>query len=351
MNFDDIIKNSFEVEAVSMKLQDSRSMEILNAVEARGQAKKAGIKYKISKLLSRIRFVEVLEVAAFAAVLIVVPLVGSHYKNSAKLEAKIDNNNAAAIKKDNGLHLSKDITNGSGVEITITPRKNASSDSIKINNEYIRKLTDGAVRSEVKAFFINDIPVAEKSSFEDYRAKGYILVDGAKVALDKKITVKIIGNKEKIYSFFDDPEIFSVFSKWCEFKISKVDSINIGSLDPQKVVENYFKYMNEKNEEKLLENLTEGHKNTSWGFENLEYIKIINIVEETDPTQKNGYLFNGAGKANGTTEENLKVYRVEYEVKYKKDGVGPQDSGKYTWWFDVIRKNSSSPWLIDDFGV
>lgn len=350
MNFDDIIKNSFEAEAASMKLQDSRSMEILNAVEARAQAKKAGIKYKISKLISRIRVVEMLEVAAFAAVLIVVPSVVSHYKNSVKLDAKIDNN-AAAIKKDNGLHLSKDITNGSGVEITITPRKNASSDSIKINNEYIKKLTDGAIRSEVKAFFINDILVTEKSSFEDYRAKGYILVDGAKVALDKKITVKIIGNKEKIYSFFDDPEIFGAFSKWCEFKISKVDAINIGSLDSQKIVENYFKYMNEKNKEKLLENLTEWHNNTIWGFENLDYIKILNIEEETNENQKNGYLYNGNGKINGTTEENLKVYRVEYEVKYKKDGVGPQDSGKYTWWFDVIRKSSSSPWLIDDFGV
>lgn len=350
MNFDDIIKNSFEAEADSMKMKDSRSAEILNAVEARAQERKAGIKYKISKLLSKIRVVEVLEVAAFAAVLIVVPLVVSQYKNSARLEARIDNN-AAAIKKDNGLHLSKDMTSGAGVEITLIPRKNASSDSIKINNEYIKKLTAGAVRSEVKAFFINDILVTEKSSFEDYRAKGYILVDGAKIALDKKITVKIIGNKEKIYSFFDDPKVFDVFSKWCEFKISKFDSINIGSLDPQKVVENYFKYMNEKNKEKLLENLTEWHNNMIWGFENLDYIKIINIEEETNENQKKGYLYNGNGKINETKEENLKVYRVDYEVKYKKDGVGPQDSGKYTWWFFVIRKSSSSPWLIDDFGV
>lgn len=350
MNFDDIIKNSFEAEAASMELKDSRSMEILNAVEVRAQTKKAGIKYKISKFLSRIRFVEVLEVAAFAAVLIVVPLVGSHYKNSARMEAKIDNN-AAAVKKDNSLHLSKDITSGEGVEVTVIPRKDSSSESVKINDEYIKKLTEGAIKGEVKAIFINDILVTEKASFEDYRAKGYILVNGAKVALDKNITVKIIGNKEKIYSFFDNPEIFSIFSKWCEFKISKVDSINIGSLDSQKVVENYFKYMNEKNKEKLLGNLTEWHNNMIWGFENLDYIKILSIEEETNENQKKGYLYNGNGKINETKEENLKVYRVDYEVKYKKDGVGPQDSGKYTWWFDVIRKNSSSPWLIDDFGV
>lgn len=349
MNFDDIIKNSFEAEAASMELKDSRSAEILNAVEARAQAKKAGIKYKISKLLSRIRFVEVLEVAAFAAVLIVVPLVGSHYKNSAGLEAKIDNN-AATIKKDSSLHLSRDVTTGAGVIVTITPLKNNYS-NIKISNEDIEKLMKEAAKDEVKALSINDIIVTEKSSFEDYRSKGYILVDGAKLALDKKITVKIIGNKDKLYKGLTSEDTANKVKKWCEIKVDKTDTVNIGSLDPQKVVENYFKYMNEKNKEKLLENLTEWHNNTIWGFENLEYIKIINIVEETDPTQKNGYLYNGNGKINGATEENLKVYRVDYEQKNKKDGIGPQDSGKYTWWFFVIRKSSSSPWLIDDFGV
>lgn len=121
----------------------------------------------------------------------------------------------------------------------------------------------------------------------------------------------------------------------------------------QTVVENYFQYNNEKNKDKLLTTLTEhwSAPNVVWGFENLDSIKIINIEEEKDEKIKKGYLSNGRGSINGTSENNLKVYKVMYDVKYKKDGVGPQDSGIYDWWYFVIRKDENSPWLIDDMGV
>ena len=121
----------------------------------------------------------------------------------------------------------------------------------------------------------------------------------------------------------------------------------------QTVVENYFQYKNEKNKDKLLTTLTEhwNAPNVVWGFENLDSIKIINIEEEKDEKVRNGYLSNGRGSINGTSENNLKVYKVKYDVKYKKDGVGPQDSGIYEWWYFVIRKDENMPWLIDDMGV
>lgn len=121
----------------------------------------------------------------------------------------------------------------------------------------------------------------------------------------------------------------------------------------QTVVENYFKYENEKNKDKLLTTLTEHwtSPNVVWGFENLDSIKIINIEEEKDEKVREGYLNYGRGSINGTTESNLRVYKVQYDVKYKKDGVGPQDSGIYDWWYFVIRKDENSPWLIDDMGV
>lgn len=48
------------------------------------------------------------------------------------------------------------------------------------------------------------------------------------------------------------------------------------------VVENFFKYENEKNKDKLLTTLTERYNspNVVWGFENLDIIKILNIAEE-----------------------------------------------------------------------
>ncbi|MGV8981136.1 DUF4829 domain-containing protein [Clostridium sp.] len=138
----------------------------------------------------------------------------------------------------------------------------------------------------------------------------------------------------------------------CSKEIAKV-AVNSQSDSAQTVVEKYFKYKNEKNKDNVLTTLTEHFNapNVVWGFENLDSIKIINIEKESKDTVIKGYLNNGNGSENGTTEINLKVYKVKYEVKYKKDGIGPQDSGTYDWWYFVIRKDENSQWLIDDFGV
>lgn len=121
----------------------------------------------------------------------------------------------------------------------------------------------------------------------------------------------------------------------------------------QMVVENFFKYKNEKNKDKLLTTLTEHYNapNVVWGFDNLDSVKILKIEEEKNENAKESYLHNGRGSINGTTENNIEVYKVKYEIKYKNDGVGPQDSGIYDWWYFVIRKDENSPWLIDDMGV
>ncbi|HBL05457.1 MULTISPECIES: DUF4829 domain-containing protein [unclassified Clostridium] len=130
-------------------------------------------------------------------------------------------------------------------------------------------------------------------------------------------------------------------------------SIDTKGDSAQTVVENYFKYENEKNKDKLLTTLTEHFNapNVVWGFDNLDSTKIISIEEEMNEKVKEGYLHNGRGSTNGTTENNLKVYKVKYEVKYKNDGASPQNSGIYDWWYFVIRKDENSPWLIDDMGV
>lgn len=58
----------------------------------------------------------------------------------------------------------------------------------------------------------------------------------------------------------------------------------------------------------------------------------------------------GRGLITGAKEENIIIYKVKYTVKYKSDKVAPQDSGKYTTWFTLIRKDKNSSWLIDDMG-
>ncbi|QAT41627.1 DUF4829 domain-containing protein [Clostridium sp. JN-9] len=124
------------------------------------------------------------------------------------------------------------------------------------------------------------------------------------------------------------------------------------SLQPRQVIENYFKYYNEKNREGILSTQTEVNNtpNIEFGFENLKYIRLISMSEDTNPRQKEAYMKYGRGSINGVKEENVLIYKVKYDVKYKKNEVGPQDSGMYTKWVTIIRKDKNSPWLIDEIG-
>ncbi|APM37676.1 M56 family metallopeptidase [Clostridium kluyveri] len=124
-------------------------------------------------------------------------------------------------------------------------------------------------------------------------------------------------------------------------------------LQPKKVVENYIKYLNQ-NDKKAQKNLvTKDYASIIWGkgskdtknIKYINYIKIKSISEETNPFQKKSYLENGRGRRNGATEENVKIYKIEY---ISVDWVFHRD--KETKWFTVIRKDKNSTWLIDGWG-
>ncbi|MCT8977388.1 DUF4829 domain-containing protein [Clostridium sp. CX1] len=121
-------------------------------------------------------------------------------------------------------------------------------------------------------------------------------------------------------------------------------------LEPKQVVENYFKYYNEKNLEGVNSTRTQWSQITTGLDENLKYIKLNSISEDVPPTMKEGYIKYGNGLITGAKEENITIYKIEFTVKYKKDRVGPQDSGKYIKWCTLIRKDENSPWLIDEIG-
>jgi PBP1b-binding outer membrane lipoprotein LpoB len=142
-----------------------------------------------------------------------------------------------------------------------------------------------------------------------------------------------------------------VFSGCSKVKTQVTDSQK-QPLQPNQVIDNYFRYYNEKNREGVLSTQTEVNKapNIVFGFENLKYIKLISMSEDTNTKQKEAYMKYGRGSINGVKEENVIIYKVKYDVKYKKNGIGPQDSGIYIKWFTVIRKDNNSPWLIDDIG-
>lgn len=127
-------------------------------------------------------------------------------------------------------------------------------------------------------------------------------------------------------------------------------------LKPKEVIEQYFKYYNQKNLQGL-NSLTAERSNsseTNWGFDNLEYIKLINIVEDTNQANKETHIHSrmyviDADKVK-LELENIIIFKVDFEVKYKKEGIGPRDSGRDTYYYILIRKDKNSPWLIEDYG-
>jgi hypothetical protein len=118
---------------------------------------------------------------------------------------------------------------------------------------------------------------------------------------------------------------------------------------PEQVIQEHFKWKNEKDVEKTEKMLIEGRKGIVWMFENLEYIKIISIREEkTDFWIKRQIRW---AKSNGLKLDNVKIYSVEFDVKYINDEVSISKSGKDRWHYYLIRKDKNSPWLIADWGV
>lgn len=110
---------------------------------------------------------------------------------------------------------------------------------------------------------------------------------------------------------------------------------NSQKLSPasEKVVENFYKYWNEKNSKAILYTLTERYDVSpmDWEFGNLKSVKLDSIKEESNT-------------------ELVVIYKVKFTLKNKKNGIGSMNSGKYTWSFTVIRKDKNSPWLIDNYG-
>ncbi|MBC9786124.1 DUF4829 domain-containing protein [Heliobacterium chlorum] len=115
----------------------------------------------------------------------------------------------------------------------------------------------------------------------------------------------------------------------------------------------YFDYYNKHDKEGLLSVMTEHHNspNAVWGFDDLEYMKIIELEDVTNSIREyvDDYLTTGRGSINGVKKENVRVFTCFYEVKYREE-TGPQNSGKYKMKYILIRQDERSPWLIDDRG-
>ena len=85
-------------------------------------------------------------------------------------------------------------------------------------------------------------------------------------------------------------------------------------------------------------------------FNNLKEVKLLAIEEEVANNLKDSYLKYGNGKTKGIKDENVKVYKAKYIIKYENDNIGPQTSGEDIDYFWVIREKENGEWLIDAIG-
>jgi hypothetical protein len=144
----------------------------------------------------------------------------------------------------------------------------------------------------------------------------------------------------------------------CTTQNSKEKKVQRALLEPKQVIEGFFKYYDQKNMEGMNSFTTENYhfSKLNWEFDNLEYIKVINIIEDNNQENKEIYLRQMEKSQIIDMEkekselENVAIFKVDFEVKYKKEGVGPSDSGKDQYGYILIRKDKNSPWLIDSFG-
>ncbi|KLU58652.1 hypothetical protein CEB3_c46680 [Peptococcaceae bacterium CEB3] len=120
------------------------------------------------------------------------------------------------------------------------------------------------------------------------------------------------------------------------------------SQRPRQVIENYFKFYNEKNRQGLLSTLTQWHNkpNMVFGFKDLIFMKLLSIGND-DLTEVNAYLGYGRGRINGIKPNNVVAYKVTY-ISLCRGYLLP--SGIQTEDFVLIKENNHTPWLIDDMG-
>lgn len=121
------------------------------------------------------------------------------------------------------------------------------------------------------------------------------------------------------------------------------------------VVEEYFKTANEKGKRGELNTLTAWHNapNVILTSDSDAILTLNNIQYDADDPGREDYVKYGRGSVNGTSVDNVIVFRVDYDVSIPQDGyAGGYSEGNYSdWKMILIRDTKDGKWLIDDMGI
>ncbi|MBY0757194.1 DUF4829 domain-containing protein [Clostridium sardiniense] len=129
--------------------------------------------------------------------------------------------------------------------------------------------------------------------------------------------------------------------------------IRIGN-SPESVIKDYIKYMDTQNINKLNSCRTYNYRISNEGLEtikNIESMKLLDIEVINDESIYNTYMHNGNGSLyHDLSINDIKIYQVKYDIKYKDDNKAVTDSGEYIKKYFLIKEHGSRKWKIDDIG-
>ncbi|MBS5938603.1 DUF4829 domain-containing protein [Clostridium sartagoforme] len=121
---------------------------------------------------------------------------------------------------------------------------------------------------------------------------------------------------------------------------------------PEKVIKNHIKYKNTHNIKKLSSTITDEISDNYIEYvDNIETIKLINMELQVDSNFYNIYINGGKGRLRkDLSRDDIKIYTVNYYIKYKDDNKSVKGSGKHSTNYILIKEKSSNKWIIDDMG-
>lgn len=125
--------------------------------------------------------------------------------------------------------------------------------------------------------------------------------------------------------------------------ITLTSKSQISENTPKQTIKTFFTLKSENNIDGVSALLadTSSMNTLKNEIDNIESIKLLHAQEEKDRIIRSTYL-----KYNTEIDsENLKIYKVKYDVKYNLIDENYKNGIKDTWLF-LIRKNNNN-WLID----
>ncbi|MEG2739683.1 DUF4829 domain-containing protein [Clostridium sp.] len=208
------------------------------------------------------------------------------------------------------------------------------------------KIDSTRISKSKKPLFVVATDISDDDGKTTYIGLGYKIIEWN----------KFNGNETKLYKI---STIFNLnqinedqsLSKNSNIKEVSLDNFEIKS-DPtaEDVIKNVFKYKNERNLDLVKSCYNTRSQNNNFNLDNIETVELIDIKLSEDKSAYKSYLKNPVIKEFPASIDELLIYEVKYNIKFKDDSLEPINSGTDIKHYYLIKDKISGNWLINDVG-